>query len=441
MTVSTEHTDDTELVDLLARTMRAVSDAAPDLPLEQRPDRHRWMMAAAAVALVGVGGAGLVLRSGSEPTRLPPLDPNSADPTVVSFGPSHAEQRIIYDAQERMLRDCMGGAGQVWSLTDFDRYGGDPDPLWELIGRTDMARAQTIGYNPWPQAPVADQMTDIDTNAPAWENAFGGGIGDEAPTVRVVDPITGGDPVGGPMTQASGGCWGAAQALLYGDQARYTSLSLYIANELSQQQPGGPLDDPRMNGPFREWSDCMVDRGHDRYVQPMDPDREAALRQPDPDQFWQPTAQEIETAVDDVMCKQTAGLIDITQQLVDAYGRDAAAGAIPLLEEYGEMVDRAIRQASAYLAGTLSGPWRASLPDTAPRNSSTCVWLPDDPATLDMSAGEQNELNAYLGALAEVEIPSDAASSVAVPPWLLGDGSCIDDATPGLLQSVEEVAG
>jgi hypothetical protein len=428
---------DDDLVELLGRTMRAVAEAAPDWPIDAHHDRHRWMMVAAAVAVVGVAGAGLAVRSANEPQQLPPLDPNDRRPTVESFGPTLEEDRLLYDAQDRMLRDCMASAGQIWNLTGFDRFGGDLDPLWELIGRTDLDKAETIGYNPFSADTFDESGSSTVAESPAWEVAFYGGTGADLPSMTIVDPVTGAEPRGGPMEQFNGGCWGAAQAMLYADQSRYTSLSTYIANEISRDQWSGPLDDPRIDGPIRAWSDCIVDHGHARYALPTDPGNEAGRRNADADQHWQPSADEIALAVDDVGCKQSSGLIDITQQLLDAYGRRAAATALPLLDEYGQIVDHGVAQANGYLRGTLELPWRSAPSDDAPHNTEQCVWLPDDPASLDMSVSERFELMTYLNAVGQVEHPLPEAMSVPVPPWLLADSTCTSEVTTALVDSVQ----
>lgn len=107
------------------------------------------------------------------------------------------------------------------------------------------------------------------------------------------------------------------------------------------------------------------------------------------------------------------------QQLLDAYGRDAAATAPPLLEEYDEIIDRAVNRANA-----------------APQNTRTCVWMPNDPPTLDMSVAEHAELIAYIAVIASFEAPRPDAAAVPVPPWLLADGTCVNEATSELLDSM-----
>jgi hypothetical protein len=436
-------TDDAELTYLLRRTMRAVCDAAPEMPIERRTGQHRWTMAAAAIAVMGVAATGLVLRSGGTPPDLPPLDPNDSAPTLASFRQSLAEDRLLVEAQERMIRDCMGSAGQLYQLQNHRGDGlseFDLDPLWELIGRTDLERASTIGYNAVPRSSTVPDPVDVDTNQAEWQQAFYGGIGDAIPQVVIVNPVTGGDPFGGLTTQTSGGCFGASQALLFQDQARFTSLSIYIANDLSRELAEDPLGDPRVAPAIRAWADCMVERGHDRYDTPFDPAREAATRQDDPSQPWNPTPDELQTAVDDVECKQSSGLLDTTRLLVDAYGREAAGTAIPLLQEYRTIIDGAVRRANAYLDGTLTGPWRSATSDTAPRNTRTCIWLPDDPATLDASPGEAREVVEYLEALEAQESLAEDSATITVPPWLVSKGRCVEGATPELITSTRAAA-
>ena len=451
MNSTAQSPSDDDLWELLTRTMHAVAQAAPDMPaVAQRPDR-RWMAVAAAVATIGIAGGGWAAVHRTESHTLPPLDPNDLRPTLDSFRLSYDENVRLSLTSERMYRDCMAVKGQIYTLPGVSVEqvkSADLDPLWGILGRTDPQRAATVGYQPFPVSDVIDLNQARATNS-AWQTAFAGASDADGggAMVEIIDPVTGLPTPGD--TQLADGCFGAVQDALFSDQARFTGLNMYVANQLD----GGRIDmdagnDPRLTPFLSAWSDCLVEEGHERYRAPLDAMRHFFEATPDV-AGRQPAADEVATAIDDVACKRSTGLLQMTQDLHDAYAREAAASAPEIVAAHRAFLDHALAQAAAFESGSYVGPWRDTASADSLHNSDGCIWFPDDVAGTDMSIGERVELNSYLDALT-TEITNDAAasgsaastagSSVDVPPWLIGQATCLADPTVGQIAYIRATA-
>jgi hypothetical protein len=438
--VKSDHvlTDD-ELNDLVARTLDTVAGAVGEpasLHTELRR-RHRWVLPCAAASVVVLGIGALVLLAARDRQPLPPLD--GTGPTLGEYGFTDREQVAVESAQDRMMRDCMATRGQPYGLqTDLARQYrvGTLDEFWSEIGRTDPDRAATLGYQPSPrtrsQEPNAAWSDD-----PAWVTEWDGGAA--GPTVDIVDPRTG-EPTG--ASQLAGGCFGQVMAFLYGDQARFTSVDDFFLNELDSIQRSY-VDDPRLAQSIARWAECMSGKGY-RWRNPFDP----MLHFMDENSFdvrhRTPSAEEVRTAVDDVACKQSSGLLDTTRELWLAYGREAVADAPDIAAEHGLLVDTAVQRSAQFEAGELVGPWRDDRSPSAPTNTDRCTWLPDG-TDLELSVGERAELTTYLDDVAAAVADDEpgrvsSTASLVPPPWLINGGACrrhvtadvVDDAIASL---------
>jgi hypothetical protein len=171
----------------------------------------------------------------------------------------------------------------------------------------------------------------------------------------------------------------------------------------------------------------MGARGHP-WQQPLDPIVHFADENSFDAADRTPSAEEVETAVDDVACKQTSGLLDTARELSIAYGRRAVAEAPDIAAEHRMFVDTAVERSAQFEAGELRGPWRNDRSPAAPANIDGCTWLPDG-TVLDLSAGERAELMQYLDDVAAAVADEEPAattgtSSLVPPPWLINGGTC-----------------
>ena len=443
--MKTDHvlTDD-ELHDLVARTLDAVAGAAGEpatLQTELRR-RHRWVLPCAAASVVALGVGALVVLAVRDPEPLPPLD--GSGPTLGEYGFTDQEAVAVESAQDRMMRDCMATQGQPYGLqTGLARQyrNGALDEFWSEIGRTDPDRAATLGYQPSIQT-RSSEPNAASFDDPAFVTAYEGGNGTEpssGPHVDIVDPRSG-EPTG--ANQLSGGCFGQVMAFLYGDQGRFTSVDSFFLNELDAIQHGYATD-PRLTESIATWAECMSGQGY-RWRSPLDP----MLHFNDENSFdvpnRMPTAEEVRTAIDDVACKRSSGLLETTRELWLAYGRKAVAEAPDIAAEHRLFVDTAVARSAQFEAGELRGPWRNDRSSSAPANTNRCTWLPDG-TNLDLSAGERAELTTYLDDVAAAVADDESGrvsytSSLVPPPWLINGGACrrhvtadvVDDAIASL---------
>jgi hypothetical protein len=436
-------TDD-ELHALVARTLDTVAGALGE-PAPMRTDprrRHRWVLPCAAASVVALGIGSLVLLATRDPQPLPPLE--GSGPTLGEFGFTDREAIAVESAQDRMMRDCMATRGQPYRLqTGIARQHriGGLDEFWSEIGRTDATRAATLGYQPSPRT-RAPEPNAASFDDPAFLTALEGGVWTEpgtGPQVVIVDPRTN-EPTD--THQQSGGCFGQVMAFLYGDQARFTSVDSFFLNELDAIQRGY-ADDPRLSVLIAKWADCMGEKGY-QWQHPLDP----MLRFIDENSIdvrnRTPSAEEVRTAVDDVACKQSTGLLDTARELRIAYGRKAVAEAPDIAAEHGHFIEAALERSARFEAGELRGPWRNNRSPSAPANSDDCTWLPDH-TPLDMSPGERAELLDYLGAIAAaIAEPGSGPEEVTTqvpPPWLINGGACQHHVTADEVESAISALG
>ncbi len=346
----------------------------------------------------------------------------------------------VESAQDRMMRDCMATQGQPYGLQTGlarQRRNGALDEFWSEIGRTDPARASSLGYQP----SIVTRSSEPNAAAfddPAFVTAYDGG--ESGPQVDIVDPRTG-EPTG--AGQKAGGCFGQVMGFLYGDQGRFTSVDSFFLNELDAIQHGY-ANDPRLTQSIANWADCMDGKGY-RWQHPLDPMVHFADENGFDGRDRTPSAEEVQTATDDVACKQSSGLLDTASELWIAYGRTAVTEAPDIAAEHRMFVDAAVERANQFEAGELRGPWRNDRSSAAPVNADRCTWLPDG-TTLDLSAGERAELAQYLddvaAAVADDEDPAATTdtSSILPPPGLINGGACrrhvtadrVDDAIASL---------
>jgi hypothetical protein len=424
--VKTDHvlTDD-ELHDLVARTLDAVAGAVGEpaaLPEDPRR-RYRWVLPCAAASVVALGIGSLVMLATRDAQPLPPLD--ASGPTLSEFGLTDEETVAVESAQDRMIRDCMATRGQPYELQTGlarQRRNGALDEFWSEIGRTDAARAATLGYQPSIRTRSSDPNA-ASFEDPAFVTAFQGVGTDSGPRVDIVDPRTG-KPTG--AGQIAGGCFGQVMAFLYGDQGRFTSVDSFFRNELDAIQRSY-ASDPRLEASIATWAECMDGKG-DHWEHPLDP----MLHFADENSFngadRTPSAEEVHTAEDDVACKRSTGLLETARELWIAYGRRAVTEAPDIAAEHRMFVDAAVARSAQFEAGELRGPWRNERSAAAPTNTDQCTWLPDA-TPLDLSAGERTELTEYLDHV-DAAVADDgptgtnAASSLIPPPWLINGGTC-----------------
>lgn len=206
-----------------------------------------------------------------------------------------AEQDALnLKANNLLVRRCAERFGVEASMP----VGLNPTPN-ELNARrygiVDGKRAQSFGYR--PEESPAESAGKGDWNPSPTEMAVLG-MGDAGDAGSLVDSA--GD------TLPKGGCIGEADRTLGGVQppAPADVLEVYKSAE----------SDSRVQKAWKRWSTCMEDAGYD-YSSPWEPNNAKW-----PEQVSQ---KEIDTAVDDVKCRQSTNLVGIWMAVEAAYQRKA----------------------------------------------------------------------------------------------------------------------
>jgi hypothetical protein len=296
----------------------------------------------------------------------------------------------------------------------------DLDPLWsDDMGRTDPSRAARWGYAATPADQPQASGSSPDTGAllaamseaerDAWSRALSGEPysapnGPTAPRVYYVD--ANGDPTG--RSVGAAGCVWETRLALHGGQERFVRLTALTSdgvfrNKIYQRA----TSDSRTHAARRAWSECMTGKGY-HYSKPFDPVNKFGA------DVNEPSVEEIATAVDDVACKQSSGLIATYTKVRDAYSRDIAAEHLDVLLQNKDDWAVAFTNSVAADQGELELPWRAS--ESAVSNAK-CTWLP--PANLRpwhaaLSTGQRSELRTYL----------EAGGASDPPAWIINGGRC-----------------
>lgn len=263
---------------------------------------HRPLLAAAvAVAGAATAFAAAVLPDGNG------LPAGRASPAVAgtAAGPS-AEDRLLHDAEQRLLRDCMRRQGFTYQVFALDEEPGVEAFPYVL---DDSAWAGRHGYGSALRGQRAARARSDpnrayfaalppDRKARALAAANG-------PTPRGLSTDL---PGGGTVERSGQGCVAESQDLLYGDVAAWFRASTRV-EALERIRRGRVTADAGYRGPLARWERCMRGAGHP-YATPAQT-RAAALSPTRP----LGTAREVALALAEVRCGAASGLAATARRL------------------------------------------------------------------------------------------------------------------------------
>ncbi|MFC5144820.1 hypothetical protein [Streptomyces aureoversilis] len=270
----------------------------------RKPGRRRAVLIAAACVCAAAATAVVVQEVSSTDAS------NGSSGTVRLREPTEAEKDVLHDAEQRLLRDCMGEHG-------FEYRTAVRQPVPEarefpyVVDDTDWARRHGYGSD------IERRLEEIrrdDPNQryfrslPAGRRAAAlAAANGERPTGLTVKT-----PDGLRLTRSTQGRRAEAERRLYGDlgawfQARSTM------DALRQLRTGRVTADPAFAEAARPWARCMRAAGHD-YADP------AALRRAlPPPEHPLPREREVALAVAEATCARESGLAVTARRLDGKY--------------------------------------------------------------------------------------------------------------------------
>lgn len=264
-------------------------------------------------------------------------DDAGQEPAVTSFPPVTSSQQISlpFDAylltadqdvlnlkaNNLLVRRCAARFGVEATMP----VGLNPTPN-ELNGRrygiVDGKRARSFGYRP-EQSPAEVDQGEWDPS-PAEMAVLGMGEASAVPPK---------DSDGRALPE--GGCIGEADRALGGSQppAPVDVVSVFKSAE----------SDSRIQAAWKRWSRCMKKAGYD-YTSPWQPNNAK----------WPPqvTRKEIQTAVDDVACREQSNLVGTWMAVEAAYQRAAIEANPEGFDAMKKWHDKRVRTAAEVLKGS-----------------------------------------------------------------------------------------
>ncbi|SDJ07143.1 hypothetical protein [Nonomuraea jiangxiensis] len=279
--------------------------------LRVRPSTTRASVVAGLLTLVACSAGGGTTAAGSAG----PPPPVTAD-----------EARVLWDAEQSLLRDCMARHGFEYWAAPHDPIPEDRDFPYVV---DDVGWARRHGYGS-DIVDRIDRLRDQNPNrrylealpAQRRKAAFTAlnGEGPRPGTVkRRPDQLEVWLPTGGVVRRSALSCTSQAQRQLYGDLPEWYRATRTLQN-LDSVRTARVHRDPRFTSAVAAWSACMRERGHP-YADPSDARAEALAQAPTGPEARE---KEISTAVAEATCAGTAGLAAVARDLDEQYARDIA---------------------------------------------------------------------------------------------------------------------
>jgi hypothetical protein len=250
-----------------------------------------------------------------------------------AFALTAAEDQVLARAAEARVRECAAGFGLDTSAADPLPFGTAADADAAVATRHDRRYAVAdpevaamYGYHPPATADVRREFYEAHTSAE-------------------LEVLVGVTAAGAPTSRAGvpdGGCLGEA-ARAVGDEAA-DEAGLRAGEELVSEVQAGAwhaaMADPRVADAFAAWSACLSDAGFD-YAAPMQAN--------DDPRWWASEvagAEEIATAVADVACKESTGLIPVWSAVEAEHQEAWIAEHRAGLDAYRALLDAQVASAS-----------------------------------------------------------------------------------------------
>ncbi|MFE5933836.1 hypothetical protein ACFQ69_00540 [Streptomyces sp. NPDC056470] len=254
--------------------------------------------AAAVLAATLLTGAGPTAGERASPVR-PGRQATEAD-------------RLLHDAEQRLLRDCMRRHGFTYQVFPLDEDPGIKAFAY-VLDDADWARRHGYGAELRRKRaalvrndPNRAYFAGLSAERRAEALVAANGPSPDGPTVRL--------PGGGTVRRSDRGCVAEAQRLLYGDIGAWFRASARV-DALEQIRRGRVLADPAYGERLGAWRPCMRRAGY-AYATPAAA-RAAALSTVRP----LPREHEVSLALAEVRCAGESALARTARRLDDHHGR------------------------------------------------------------------------------------------------------------------------
>lgn len=216
-----------------------------------------------------------------------------------------AQYDAISEAREHGIQECMLRFGfayePVLSGTEWLDYGSNSDlRMAGHYGPQSMDHAKRWGFHPVGGYRATEPKgSSIGSESQAYLSAMGGGT----KASGAFGP--GGMTING-LQVPEFGCVGDAFDAITGIRRPDSMGDSKIAIRIKDEALSAVLQDPRVVGVFRKWSDCMVAAGNDRYRTPLD-----VIEDPRWKASSMPSTEEISAAVDDQICRESENVVGV----------------------------------------------------------------------------------------------------------------------------------
>ncbi|TDD72014.1 hypothetical protein E1262_04690 [Jiangella aurantiaca] len=286
--------------------------------------------APADVAVESPGGGAAV--AGAVPARAAgPAQAAGLTLPLDAYAFSAAEDQLLGRAAAAHVRDCAARLGLDAAAVDPLPFGTAAESASAAAGRHDRRYAvadpeiaATHGYHPPSTVDVRREFYEAHTDA----------------ELAVLVGVTAGGAPAARDGVPEGGCIGAAaRATAVADEAALRA-GQDLVSAVQSEAWHAALADPRVLDAFAAWSACMADAGY-RYAAPMDAND-------DPRWWTSETAgpEEIATAVADVACKESTGLIPAWSAVEADYQARFIAANQAELDAYRALLDQQVSAVS-----------------------------------------------------------------------------------------------
>jgi hypothetical protein len=223
---------------------------------------------------------------------------------------------LTMEAEKALITECMKDFGFDMSYPPVSRERAtaqEAEGRSRYYGITDLLAAQKYGYHLNPQLNAPKPQSPSESGSHNFVLA-GQKPGQDLSSIPDVATTSPGKHRGKEIPP--GGCTGAARTKLYG---KATMTAQYkLAKRLQAEAFFSAQGDPRVVSYFADWSRCMRKTGYN-YSAPLKVAEEGRFNVGSPTV----SATEIQTAVTDVKCKESTGLIAKWHKVWSEYEKKA----------------------------------------------------------------------------------------------------------------------
>lgn len=266
----------------------------------------------------------------------------------LSAGASEQE-RVLHDAEERMLARCMADRGFRYTPTSYETATSGRQPRASLlVAQGDIDSAKQRGYgidyslgdlDPHANPSFNAEPSEMAKLSPAQKAAYGKALsgdsiepGDENdPDVVVIK-----DAFGGRVMFRTGTCLYEARTKVYGEGQEWRQLSLKVEDMANEVYTRVDQDSAVRTGKSR-WQDCMKEAGfaafdYKKFATSLV--ERVRARKTD---VKQAQAEERRVAVADATCAQNSGYADSVRSAMEKAQTQVAASNEGTITRYLEL--------------------------------------------------------------------------------------------------------